>query len=96
MGCGTAGSRVKSPCGSFFDTFFLQPCKNPGKLLAFAFRGTYIVKMLSSQTGAIFRKEPAGYVRIFVFMLLGYLPVLLLDFRRIQQLPPGRALKDAA
>ena len=49
--------------------------------------------MLSSQTGAIFRKEPAGYVRIFVFMLLGYLPVLLLDFWRIQQLPPGRALK---
>ena len=28
--------------------------------------------------------------------LLGYLPVLLLDFRRIQQFPPGRALKDAA
>lgn len=42
--------------------------------------------MLSSQTGAIFRKEPAGYVKIFVFMLLGYLPVLLLDFRQIPQL----------
>ena len=27
-------------------------------------------------------------------MLLGYLPVLLLDFWRIQQLPPVRALKD--
>ena len=54
------------------------------------------MKMLSSQTGAIFRKEPAGYVRIFVFMLLGYLSALLLDFRRIQQLPPGRALKDTA
>ncbi len=54
------------------------------------------MKMLSSQTGAIFRKEPAGYVKIFVFMLLGYMPALLLDFRQIQQLPPGRALKDAA
>jgi hypothetical protein len=54
------------------------------------------VKMQSSQTDAIFRKEPAGYVRIIVFMLLGYLPVLPLDFRRIQQFPPGRALKDAA
>ena len=54
------------------------------------------MKMLSSQTGAIFRKEPAGYARIFVFMLLGYLPVLLLDFRQNQQLPPGRALKDTA
>ncbi len=54
------------------------------------------MKTLSSQTGAIFRKEPAGYVKIIAFVLLGYLPVLLLDFRRIQQLPPGRALKDAA
>lgn len=54
------------------------------------------MKMQSSQTDAIVRKEPAGYVRIIVFMLLGYLPVLPLDFRRIQQFPPGRALKDAA
>lgn len=52
--------------------------------------------MLSSQTGAIFRKEPAGYVKIIAFALLGYLPVLLLDFRRIQQFPPGQALKNAA
>ena len=54
------------------------------------------MKIPSSQTGAIFRKEPAGYVKITAFVLLGYLPVLLLDFRRIQQFPPGRALKDAA
>lgn len=52
--------------------------------------------MLFSQTGAIFRKEPAGYVKIIAFVLLGYMPLLLLGFRRIQQLPPGRALKDAA
>ena len=52
--------------------------------------------MLSSPNGAIFRKEPAGYVKMFVFMLLGYLPVPLLDFRQIQQPPPGRALKNAA
>ena len=54
------------------------------------------MKTLSSQIGAIFRKEPAGYVKIIAFVLLGYLPVLLLDFRRIQQFPPGRALKNAA
>lgn len=53
------------------------------------------MKMLSSHTGAISRKEPAGYVKIIAFVLLGYLPVLLLDFRRIQQFPPGRALKNA-
>ena len=52
--------------------------------------------MLSSPNGAIFRKEPAGYVKIFILVLLGYLPVLLLDFRQIQQPPPGRALKNAA
>lgn len=52
--------------------------------------------MQSSQTDAIFHKEPAGYVKIIAFVLLGYLPVLPLDFRRIQQFPPGRALKDAA
>lgn len=54
------------------------------------------MKTLSSQTDAIFRKEPAGYVKIIAFVLLGYLPVLLLDFRQIQQLPLGRALKNAA
>ena len=54
------------------------------------------MKTQSSQTGTIFRKEPAGYVKIIAFVLLGYLPVLLLDFRRIQQFPPGRALKNAA
>ena len=51
--------------------------------------------MLFSSTGAIFRKEPADYVKIFILVLLGYLPVPLLDFRQIQQPPPGRALKGA-
>lgn len=54
------------------------------------------MKTLSPHTGAIFLIEPAGYVKIITFVLLGYLPVLLLDLRQIQQLPPGRALKDAA
>ena len=53
------------------------------------------MKTLSSQTGAIFRKEPAGYVKIIVFVLLGYLLVLGLDFRRIQKIPLDRALKGA-
>ena len=54
------------------------------------------MKMLSTPTGAIFRKEPADYVKMFVLVLLVYLPVPLLDFRQIQQPPPGRALKNAA
>ena len=52
--------------------------------------------MLYYHTGAIFRIEPAGYVKMFILMLLVYLPVPLLDFRQIRQPPPGRALKGAA
>ena len=53
------------------------------------------MKMLSSPNGAIFRIEPADYVKMFILVLLGYLPVPLLDFRQIRQPPPGRALKGA-
>ena len=42
-----------------------------------------------------FRMEPMGYVKMFVFVLIGYLLVLLLDFRRIRKIPMDRALKSA-
>ena len=51
--------------------------------------------MLFSHTGAIFRIEPADYVKMFILVLLGYLLVLGLDFRRIQKIPLDRALKGA-
>lgn len=38
--------------------------------------------------------EPMGYVKMFVFVLLGYLIVIMLDFRRIQKVPMDEALKN--
>lgn len=42
-----------------------------------------------------FRMEPVGYVKMFVFVLIGYLLVLGLDFRRIRKIPMEQALKNA-
>lgn len=41
-----------------------------------------------------FRIAPAGYVKIFVFILIGYLLVAALDFGRIKRIPMDRALKN--
>lgn len=41
-----------------------------------------------------FRMEPVGYVNMFVFVLIGYLLVLGLDFRRIRKIPMEQALKN--
>lgn len=38
--------------------------------------------------------EPVSYVKIFTFILLGYLLVLFLDFRRIRRIPMEQALKN--
>ena len=38
--------------------------------------------------------EPMGYVKMFVFVLIGYLIVMVLDFRRIKKIPMDKALKN--
>ena len=38
--------------------------------------------------------EPIGYIKMFVFVLLGYLMVRVLDFRRIRKIPMEEALKN--
>ena len=38
---------------------------------------------------------PAGYAKMFLFVLIGYLIVLLFDFRRIKRIPLNEALKNA-
>ena len=38
--------------------------------------------------------ETIGYIKMFVFVLLGYLMVLVLDFRRIRKIPMEEALKN--
>lgn len=37
--------------------------------------------------------EPIGYVKMFVFVLIGYLLVMVVDFRRIKRIPMDEALK---
>lgn len=38
--------------------------------------------------------QPIGYVKMFVFVLIGYLIVMVFDFRRIKKVPMDRALKN--
>lgn len=42
-----------------------------------------------------FQMEPAGYAKMFVFVLIGYLAVMLVDFERIKRIPMEEALKNA-
>lgn len=41
-----------------------------------------------------FRMEAAGYVKMFAFVLIGYLIVMVMDFRRIKKIPMEEALKN--
>lgn len=38
--------------------------------------------------------EPAGYIQMFVFVLVGYLIVMVFDFNRIKKIPMDEALKN--
>lgn len=38
--------------------------------------------------------KPAGYVKMFLFVLIGYLFVMILDFGRIRRIPMDEALKN--
>ena len=41
-----------------------------------------------------FRMEPLGYVKMFAFILIGYLIVMVLDYARIKRVPMEQALKN--
>ena len=43
----------------------------------------------------VFAISPAGYGKMFLFVLAGYLLVLGFDFRRIRKVPMEEALKNA-
>ena len=42
-----------------------------------------------------FQISPVGYAKMFLFVLVGYLIVMALDFRRIKKIPMEEALKNA-
>ena len=37
---------------------------------------------------------PAGYMKMFAFVLIGYLIVMVFDFMRIRKIPMDQALKN--
>ena len=52
--------------------------------------------MLFSYSGWFaFRIKPLGYARMFGFVLIGYLIVMIFDFQRIKKIPMDQALKNA-
>jgi putative ABC transport system permease protein len=38
--------------------------------------------------------QPVGYIKMFVFVLISYVIVMFLDFRRIKKIPMDEALKN--
>ena len=41
-----------------------------------------------------FRIKPSGYAKMFGFVLVGYLIVMIFDFQRIKKIPMDQALKN--
>ena len=62
--------------------------------------GTYIISyawkaILAEYSGWFaFHMEPVGYVKMFLFVLIGYLVVMFFDFNRIKKIPMDQALKN--
>ena len=51
--------------------------------------------MLFSYSGWFtFKIKPLGYVKMFAFVLIGYLIVMVFDFKRIKKIPMDQALKN--
>ena len=51
--------------------------------------------MMTSYSGWFtFMVEPAGYFKMFAFVLIGYLIVMCFDFNRIRKIPMDEALKN--
>lgn len=65
------------------------------------FFGSFVMKaawkaIMSGYSGwYAFTMNPWGYVKMFLFVLIGYLIVLGFDFRRIKRIPLDKALKNA-
>lgn len=62
--------------------------------------GTLVMKvawkmMLFSYSGWFaFKVKPLGYIKMFAFVLIGYLIVMVFDFKRIKKIPMDQALKN--
>ncbi len=62
--------------------------------------GTFIMAqawktiMFSYNGWFTFSINPTGYIQMFAFVLIGYLIVMIFDFRRIKRIPMDEALKN--
>ena len=62
--------------------------------------GTFVMKtawkaIMAEYNGWFtFVTSPFGYVKIFAFVLIGYLAVMILDFQRIKRIPMEKVLKN--
>lgn len=61
---------------------------------ALVMREAWKAIMFSYSGWFTFTLEPVGYVKMFVFVLIGYLIVMCFDFRRIKKIPMDEALKN--
>lgn len=79
----------------FSTTIVLIACDAASVFLGTALMNFAWRKMLMTYSGWFtFHMTTEGYVKMFSFILIGYLLVLVLDFRRIQKIPMDRALKN--
>ncbi len=71
---------IADAVGAILGTFVM---KQAWKAIMFDYSGWYA-----------FRMEPAGYGKMFAFVLIGYLIVMFFDFNRIKRIPMDKALKN--
>ncbi|MDO4633333.1 MAG: ABC transporter permease [Eubacteriales bacterium] len=64
-------------------------------LIGTSLMGLFWKLMMKGYSGYVaFIMNPTGYVKIFIFILIGYLIVMFFDFRRIRRIPMDQALKQ--
>ncbi len=62
---------------------------------AFVMSAAWRTIMFSYSGWYAFKMNPIGYLKMFLFVLVGYLIVMAFDFRRIKKIPLDEALKNA-
>ncbi len=79
----------------FSTTVFLIAADAASVILgAFVMEQAWKAIMFSYSGWFGFVIEPMGYLKMFLFVLIGYLVVMAFDFRRIQKIPMEEALKN--
>ncbi len=79
----------------FSTTMVLIVCDAGSVILgAFVMKQVWKAIMFEYSGWYAFTMEPMGYVKMFAFVLIGYLIVVFFDFNRIKKIPMDEALKN--